>query len=109
MVWDPPTRLVLSWQLSSEWAYDADVWTELEITFSPEGPDRTRVELEHRGLDAYGDRIEKMRDGVPGRPAGHLSGMRIRVSNFGCARIDAGEAWCVRARATAWRGDLWDR
>src|SRR5436305_1106483 len=48
-------------------------------------------------------------DSVPGRPAGHLSGMRIRLSNFGCARIDAGEAWCVRARATAWRGDLWDR
>ena len=44
------------------------------------------------------------------RPAcGRLSGMRIRLSNFGCARIDAGEAWCVRARATAWRGDLWSR
>ncbi len=94
MVWDPPTRLVLSWQLSSEWAYDADVWTELEITFSPEGPDRTRVELEHRGLDAYGDRIEKMRDGVPGRRRPPLRDENP-VLSFSCARIDAGEAWCV--------------
>jgi uncharacterized protein YndB with AHSA1/START domain len=55
---------VLSWQLSSEWAYDADLWTELEITFSPEGPGRTRVELEHRGLDAYGEDMDKMRDSL---------------------------------------------
>ena len=42
IVWDPPTRIVLGWQLSSEWAYDPDVWTELEITSSADGPDRTR-------------------------------------------------------------------
>lgn len=53
---------MLSWQISGEWAYDADLWTELEITFTAEGPDRTRVELEHRGLDAYGDKMEAMRD-----------------------------------------------
>lgn len=64
VVWDPPTRLVLSWQLSSEWAYDEDLWTELEVTFSPDGPDGTRVELEHRGLDAYGDQMGKMRDSL---------------------------------------------
>jgi hypothetical protein len=28
---------------------------------------------------------------------------------LGVARIDAVEAWCVRARATAWRGALWNR
>ena len=32
------------------------------MTFTPEGPDRTRVELEHRGLDAYGDKAQQMRD-----------------------------------------------
>jgi Transposase DDE domain len=42
-------------------------------------------------------------DSVPGRRRPPL-----RNENP-CARIDAGEAWCVRARATAWRGDLWDR
>jgi hypothetical protein len=45
------------------------------------------------------------RDSVPGRLAGRLP---LRGENPS-ARIDAGEAWCVRARATAWRGDLWDR
>ena len=43
-------------------AFDADLWTEVEVTFTPEGPDRTRVELEHRGLDAYGDKAQEMRD-----------------------------------------------
>jgi uncharacterized protein YndB with AHSA1/START domain len=62
VVWDPPSRLVLSWQISGEWAYDADLWTEVEVTFVAERPDRTRVQLEHRGLDAYGDDTEKMRD-----------------------------------------------
>jgi hypothetical protein len=27
----------------------------------PEGPDRTRVVLEHRGLDVYGDQMDDMR------------------------------------------------
>ena len=36
--------------------------TKVEVTFTPEGPDRTRVELEHRGLDAYGDKAQQMRD-----------------------------------------------
>jgi activator of Hsp90 ATPase-like protein len=62
IVWEPPTRVVLAWQISGEWAYDADFLTEVEVTFIPEGPDRTRVEVEHRGLDAYGDRAADMRD-----------------------------------------------
>jgi uncharacterized protein YndB with AHSA1/START domain len=82
IVWDPPTRLVLSWQLSSEWAYDADVWTELEITFSAEGPDRTRVELEHRGLDAYGDQMDKMRDSLDSD-----GGWRGLLEQFGAAAV----------------------
>jgi hypothetical protein len=44
------------------------------VRFVAEGPDRTRVELEHRGLDAYGDATEQMRDqfdsGWPGILAG---------------------------------------
>jgi uncharacterized protein YndB with AHSA1/START domain len=62
LVWDPPARLVLDWQLTGEWAYDADLHTEVEVTFVSEGPGRTRVELEHRGLDAYGGRAGEMRE-----------------------------------------------
>jgi uncharacterized protein YndB with AHSA1/START domain len=82
LVWDPPRRLVLSWQLSSEWAYDADLWTELEVTFSAEGPDRTWVELEHRGLDAYGDQMEKMRDSLDSD-----GGWRGLLERFGAAAV----------------------
>lgn len=74
LVWEPPARLVLAWQISGEWAYDADLLTEVEVRFVAEGPDRTRVEVEHRGLDAYGDAMEQMRDqfnsGWPGILAG---------------------------------------
>jgi hypothetical protein len=45
----------------------------------------------------------EIRDSVRGRLRPPLRGENP------WARIDAGEAWCVRARATAWRGDLWDR
>ena len=62
LVWEPPSRLVLAWQISGEWAYDAELLTEVEVTFVPDGPNRTRVELQHRGLDAYGDRAAEMRD-----------------------------------------------
>jgi uncharacterized protein YndB with AHSA1/START domain len=62
LVWEPPSRLVLAWQITGEWAYDGDILTEVEVRFIPEGPDRTRVELEHRGLDAYGDGMDQMRD-----------------------------------------------
>jgi len=61
LVWEPPSRVVLAWQLSGEWAFDADLLTEVEVSFVSEGPDRTRVELEHRGLDAYGDQMDEVR------------------------------------------------
>ena len=47
---------------AGEWAYDADFLTEVEVVFVSDGPDRTRVELEHRGLDAYGDQAPAMRE-----------------------------------------------
>jgi Activator of Hsp90 ATPase homolog 1-like protein len=64
LVWDPPARVVLDWQLSGEWAYDADIHTEVEVTFESEAPDRTKVTLEHRGLDAYGDQMDEVRGSV---------------------------------------------
>ena len=74
LVWEPPSRLVLAWQISGEWAYDAELHTEVEVSFVPEGPDRTRVELEHRGLDAYGEQMDDMRRSFdsPGGWAGIL-------------------------------------
>jgi uncharacterized protein YndB with AHSA1/START domain len=64
LVWEPPSRLVLAWQISGEWAYDAELMTEVEVSFVAEAPDRTRVELEHRGLDAYGDQADEFRRSI---------------------------------------------
>jgi len=54
LVWDPPHRLLLAWQLDAGWAHDPHHTTEVEVRFVADGPARTRVELEHRGLERYG-------------------------------------------------------
>lgn len=59
--WEPPSRLVLSWDISADWQYDPDLKTEIELRFIAEGEDTTRVELEHRKLDRYGPRRDEMR------------------------------------------------
>jgi uncharacterized protein YndB with AHSA1/START domain len=61
LAWEPPSRLVLSWDINADWQYDPDLKTELEVRFIPEGKDATRVELEHRRLDRYGARRDEMR------------------------------------------------
>jgi len=61
LVWEPPSRLVLSWDIGADWQYDPTLKTEIEVRFIPEGGDRTRVELEHRHLHRYGAHRDKMR------------------------------------------------
>jgi len=48
--WDPPSRLVLAWNIRVA----DDVPTEVEVRFVSEG-DGTRVDPEHRGWEALGD------------------------------------------------------
>jgi hypothetical protein len=60
--WEPPGRVVLAWQIGADWKYDPALVTEVEVTFIAETPDRTRVELEHRNLDRFGEAAEQMRD-----------------------------------------------
>jgi uncharacterized protein YndB with AHSA1/START domain len=64
-VWDPPSRLVLIWQLTPEFTYDPDLVTEVEVTFTPDGGG-TRVDLEHRDLERMGDKADAMRETVSG-------------------------------------------
>lgn len=62
LVWEPPHRVVLSWEISAAWQPDPSITSEVEVRFVPEGDDRTRVELEHRGLESYGEQADAMRD-----------------------------------------------
>lgn len=61
LAWEPPARLLLTWDIGADWKHDPDLGTELEIRFIVEGQGRTRVELEHRRLDRYGARRDEMR------------------------------------------------
>ena len=60
LVWEPPHRIVLDWQLNADFKYDPEFHTEVEARFVPLGPDRTRLEFEHRNIDRYGDRAAEM-------------------------------------------------
>jgi len=64
-VWEPPTRLILIWQLTPEFKFDPDLITEVEVLFTAEGAG-TRVDLEHRDLEQMGDKAEAMRETVSG-------------------------------------------
>jgi uncharacterized protein YndB with AHSA1/START domain len=55
LVWDPPGRLVLDWQISHEWGYTPDLHTDVEVVFTAVGDAETRIDFEHRGLEAFGD------------------------------------------------------
>jgi uncharacterized protein YndB with AHSA1/START domain len=66
LVWDPPARLVLAWQLTPEFKYDPNLVTEVEVQFIAEGTSATRVELEHRNLERFGDRVDAMRQQIDG-------------------------------------------
>jgi uncharacterized protein YndB with AHSA1/START domain len=61
LVWEPPSRVVLAWQLDTQWEYAADLETEVEVRFVPVDEEHTRVQLEHRSLEAYGSDAAEMR------------------------------------------------
>jgi uncharacterized protein YndB with AHSA1/START domain len=61
LVWEPYSRLVLTWDINADFQYDPELQTEIEVRFLPDGAAKTRVEFEHRKLDRYGDRRDEMR------------------------------------------------
>ena len=66
LAYDPPKRVVFSWDISPQWRVETDpeLTSEVEVRFVAETPDRTRLELEHRHLDRHGPGWESVRDGV---------------------------------------------
>jgi uncharacterized protein YndB with AHSA1/START domain len=68
LAYEPPTRVMFSWDISPQWQIETDVdkTSEVEVRFLAETADRTRVELEHRNLERHGDGWEGVRAGVGG-------------------------------------------
>src|SRR3989440_2452457 len=67
LAWEPPHRLVVTWQINGEWQYDPDPQhaSEIEVRFTSDGPAQTTVELEHRLLDRL-VAGQALRDGITG-------------------------------------------
>jgi uncharacterized protein YndB with AHSA1/START domain len=76
LAYEPPHRVVFSWDISLAWNIESDPakTSEVEVRFVPEGTERTRVELEHRHIEHHGDGWERMRDAV-GSPGGWRRGL----------------------------------
>ena len=70
LVWDPPRRVLVTWQIGGDWQYHVDMITEMEVTFTALGTRETRVEFEHRKLEAMGDACR-----------GHPRAARIRLAD----------------------------
>jgi uncharacterized protein YndB with AHSA1/START domain len=73
LAYEPPNRVVFSWDIGPTWQIEADParTSEVEVRFVAEGPSRTRVLLEHRHIDRHGpgwDGVHKGVDGDAGWP-----------------------------------------
>jgi uncharacterized protein YndB with AHSA1/START domain len=66
LAYEPPIRVVFSWDIGPTWQVEADPdnASEVEVTFTPESPTKTRVDLEHRNIDRHGPVWQSVRDGV---------------------------------------------
>jgi uncharacterized protein YndB with AHSA1/START domain len=85
LVWEPPRRIVLTWQVGPGWVYEPDPTkaSEIEVRFVAESQQRTRVEFEHRHLERYGEQAEHMRSvlDAPEGAAGVLQAYAARVAD----------------------------
>jgi uncharacterized protein YndB with AHSA1/START domain len=86
LTWEPPNRLVVTWQINGRWQFDPDPAhaSEIEVRFTAAGPDETTVELEHRLLDRLVEG-QALRDGITGG-----GGWQTNLELFAKAAADEG-------------------
>jgi uncharacterized protein YndB with AHSA1/START domain len=68
LVYEPPNRVVFSWDISPQWQLetDPDLTSEVEVRFVAESDTRTQVQLEHRHIDRHGPGWQGVTQGVGG-------------------------------------------
>ena len=56
LVWDPPRRFVMAWQITADWQHEPDLAkaSEVDVRFTPQPDGSTRVDLEHRHFHRHG-------------------------------------------------------
>jgi uncharacterized protein YndB with AHSA1/START domain len=66
LVWDPPQRFVMAWQITHEWGYEPSLArsSEVEVTFTPVAAGGTQVDLVHRFFTRHGAGAAPMRTAV---------------------------------------------
>jgi uncharacterized protein YndB with AHSA1/START domain len=79
LAYEPPHRVVFSWDIGPTWQLESDPVSasEVEVRFTAEAANRTRVDLEHRHIDRHGPGWESLADGV-----GHDQGWPLYLDRF---------------------------
>jgi uncharacterized protein YndB with AHSA1/START domain len=79
LAYEPPHRVVFSWDIGPTWQLESDPEhaSEVEVTFTRDGVDRTRVRLEHRHIDRHGPGWEAVAKGV-----GHDQGWPLYLERY---------------------------
>jgi uncharacterized protein YndB with AHSA1/START domain len=62
VLYDRPSRLSITWQIGADWTYNPDLVTTVDVRFTEESPGRTRVALEHRDLENFGEHADQMKN-----------------------------------------------
>jgi uncharacterized protein YndB with AHSA1/START domain len=72
LVWEPPHRLVLTWRIDGDFRPigDDERASRVEVTFTPDGPGSTRVELAHVELARHGRGAARVRAAIDGPSPG---------------------------------------
>ena len=82
LAWEPPGRLLLAWELNSQFRPDPAIQTEIELVFAALPLGGTRVSLEHRNLERYGADAERIAGQIGEGWPRQLEGFALRAETI---------------------------